>query len=183
MALEPCPLQKAYRFLEPGPTLLVTTRATDGRANIMTICWHMVLDFSPRFALATGPWNFSFRALTDTRECVLAVPGVDLAEKTVRIGDCSGKTVDKFRQFGLTPLPAAKIGAPLIGECLACVECQMEDYLQPSGIVVLRGVAAWVNPSRAERRTFHGNGDGTFTADGETFNLRHCMEDKLPPGV
>jgi flavin reductase (DIM6/NTAB) family NADH-FMN oxidoreductase RutF len=118
-----------------------------------------------------------------TRECVLAVPAVDLAEKVVGIGDCSGAREDKFRKFGLTALPAAEVKAPLVSECLACLECRVTDYLEPPGIFVLQGLCAWTDPERKERRTFHANGDGTFIVDGNTIDLRKLMEDKLPPGV
>lgn len=182
MPMKELPLEKAFMLIEPGPVVLVTTRDR-GRNNIMTITWHMVMDFTPHIAMATGPWNYSFQALTRTRECVLAVPGADLAEKAVSIGDCSGSEVDKFEKFGLTSLPAGAIGAPLVAECLACIECRVEDYLEPQGIFILQGVRAWVNSERKERRTFHANGDGTFVVDGGTISLRGLMEDKLPPGV
>lgn len=68
-------LSKAFTLIEPGPVVLVTTCAA-GRANVMTISWTMVLDFSPRFALTTGPWNHSFAALEQQRECVIAIPTV-----------------------------------------------------------------------------------------------------------
>lgn len=182
MAMTHYPLEKAFMFIEPGPVLLVTTHDR-GRNNVMTITWHMVVDFTPLIALTTGPWNFSFRALTRTKECVLAVPGVDLAETVVHIGDCSGATVDKFQRFGLTPLPAADVKAPLIAECLACLECRVIDYLKPQGIFLLQGVRAWVDTGRKERRTFHARGDGTFVVDGDILNLRSLMEDKLPADV
>lgn len=182
MPMEKLPMEKAFMLIEPGPVLLVTT-CENGRSNIMTITWHMVTDFTPRIALTTGPWNYSFQALKNTGECVLNVPAVDLAETAVRIGDCSGVRVDKFRAFGLTPLPGAVVRAPLIAECLACLECRVEDYLKGPGIFLLRGVHAWADPGRRERRTFHARGDGVFAADGESLNLRRLMEDKLPAGV
>lgn len=40
--------------------------------------------------MITGPWNHSFIALMQTRECVLAVPTIDIAEAVIRIGGCSG---------------------------------------------------------------------------------------------
>lgn len=182
MSLTQLAIERAFMLIEPGPVLLVTTNE-GGRNNVMTVSWHMVTDFTPRIALTTGPWNYSFHALRHTGECVLAVPTVDLAETAVRIGDCSGAQVDKFREFGLTPLPAARVKAPLIAECLACLECCVEDYLEEPGIFLLKGIEAWIDPDREERRTFHANGDGTFVADGDTLNLRSLMEDKLPPGV
>ncbi len=182
MPLKEFPIEKAFTLIEPGPVLLVTTREGD-KNNIMTISWHMAMDFSAQVALTTGPWNYSFHALMSSRECVLNVPAVDLAETAVRIGDCSGADVDKFRKFGLTPLPGKAVGAPRIAECLACLECRVADYLEPQGIFILQGVQAWMDPDRQERRTFHAHGDGTFSADGETLNLRALMEDKIPSGV
>jgi flavin reductase (DIM6/NTAB) family NADH-FMN oxidoreductase RutF len=182
MPITELPIEKAFMLIEPGPVILVTTN-DKGRNNIMTISWHMVMDFTPKIALTTGPWNYSFQALTHTKECVLAVPTVDLAKKVVGIGDCSGKEVDKFRKFGLTAVPATDVKAPLISECLACLECRVTDYLEPQGIFILEGVHAWMDYDRKERRTFHANGDGTFAVDGGTINLRSLMEDKLPPGV
>ena len=81
---------------EPGPVILVTTHEK-GRDNIMTITWLMVMDFTPRIALTTGPWNYSFQALMHTKVCVLAIPTIDLAEKVVGNGDCSGVDTDKFK--------------------------------------------------------------------------------------
>lgn len=182
MAMTELAMEKAFMLIEPGPVILVTTN-DNGRNNIMTISWHMVTDFTPHIALTTGPWNFSFEALMHTRECVLAVPTVDLAEKVVGIGDCTGTEVDKFEKFGLTPLPAGDVKAPLIAECLACLECRVTDYLEPQGIFLLQGIRAWMDNERKERRTFHANGDGTFVVDGDTISLRSLMEDKLPSGV
>lgn len=125
-------------LIEPGPVLLVTTQS-HGKKNIMTITWHMVLDFTPRIALATGTWNYFYRALRETKECVLSIPAVDLAEKAVPIGDCSGANVDKFRKFGLTPLPAATGKAPLIAECLADLECRVPDTWSPPGYSSCKG--------------------------------------------
>ena len=77
--MQELPLNKAFMLLEPGPVVLVTT-ASRGKNNIMTISWHMVMDFTPQFALMTGAWNYSFEALTKNRECVIAIPTVDIAQ-------------------------------------------------------------------------------------------------------
>jgi flavin reductase (DIM6/NTAB) family NADH-FMN oxidoreductase RutF len=72
------PMIKSFTLIEPGPVILVTT--SDGeKNNIMTISWTMVMDFSPRFAITTGPWNYSYKALRNSKECVIAIPTVDLA--------------------------------------------------------------------------------------------------------
>ncbi|NCD09215.1 MAG: flavin reductase family protein [Negativicutes bacterium] len=179
MAFVELPLNKAFMLFEPGPVILVSTN--DGKKNnLMTISWHMVTDFTPSMALTTGPWNHSFKAMMKTKECVLAVPTVDIIEKVISIGDCSGKDTDKFKKFELTPLRAGEVAAPLVKECLACLECRVTDYLETPGIFLLQGVQAWIDEERKERRTFHANGDGTFVVDGATIDLKHLMADKIP---
>lgn len=176
------PLNKAFQLLEPGPVVLVTT-ACGRKKNIMTISWHMVMDFTPRLAFVTGPWNYSFNALMQTKECVIAVPAVDLSATVVKIGACSGSDTDKFKKFDLTPVKAKSVQAPLITECLANIECRVIDYIDKHGIFIMDGVYAWTDTERKERRTFHANGDGTFTVDGRTIDHRELMLAKLAPGV
>ncbi len=104
-------LSRVFTLIEPGPVVLVTT--CDGnKSNVMTISWTMVLDFSPLLAITTGAWNYSFAALLRTRECVIAIPTVDLLDRVVGIGTCSGIDTDKFAKFGLTPVRGKVVQAP-----------------------------------------------------------------------
>ncbi|MAB01117.1 MAG: flavin reductase [Stappia sp.] len=175
-------LEKAFTLVEPGPVVLVTTN--DGvKNNIMTITWTMVMGFSANFAITTGAWNHSYAALRSTRECVISIPTVDLIDIVVGIGTCSGEDTDKFETFGLTAAPARHVGAPLIADCLANIECRVTDFVDRHDIVVLEGVAAYLDETREERRTLHAVGDGTFIVDGNRLDRREMMRSKLPPGV
>lgn len=180
--MESLALSKAFTLIEPGPVVLVTTH--DGHEhNVMTISWTMVLDFSPRFAITTGAWNHSYTALTQTRECVIAVPTIDLLDVVVGVGTCSGADTDKFKTFGLTPVKARHVQAPLIAECLGNIECRVVDIIERHDIVVLEAVAAHRDDARREKRLIHAVGDGTFTVDGRRFDRRDAMRSKLPAGV
>ncbi|KAB2863328.1 MAG: flavin reductase family protein [Bauldia sp.] len=180
--MDTLPLSRAFTLIEPGPVTLITTN--DGRKdNIMTITWTMVLDFSASFAITTGPWNHSFAALQETRECVIAIPAADLIDKVVGVGTCTGADTDKFEKFGFTPLKAKHVQAPLIKECLANIECRVVDIVDRHSIVVLEGVAAYFDNARAEKRMLHAVGDGTFVVDGERLDRREMMRTKLPAGI
>ncbi|WP_262417063.1 flavin reductase family protein [Providencia rettgeri] len=114
------PAEKAYRILEAGPVILVSTRGTDDRTNLMTAGFHMMMQHAPPLVgVIIGPWDYSYQALSDTGECVLAVPPAGMAKAVVDIGNCSGETDDKFARFGLTPVAAQSVSAPLVDECLA----------------------------------------------------------------
>ena len=175
-------LSKAFTLMEPGPVVLVTT--SDGRKNnIMTISWTMVLDFTPVFAITTGDWNHSFAALRKTRECVIAIPTVDMLDEVVGIGTCSGRDTDKFSRFELTPVQGRIVRSPLIRECLANMECKVIDIVRKHNIVVLEAVAAYIDTARKEKRTVHAVGDGTFIVDGRRIDRRKMMASRLPDGV
>jgi flavin reductase (DIM6/NTAB) family NADH-FMN oxidoreductase RutF len=170
-------LSRVYRLIEPGPVVLVTT-AHKGRANIMTMTYHMMLSHQPPLIGASiGPWDYSFKALRATKECVLAIPTVDLASEAVEIGNCSGQDIDKFTTFGLTPLPAKKVAPPLIAQCLANIECRVVDasLVRKYNLFILEPVKAWIDADRKERRTIHHNGDGTFVVDGRVLDLKKKM--------
>ena len=175
-------ISKAFTLIEPGPVVLVTTN--DGKKNnIMTISWTMVLDFTPAFALTTGEWNYSFAALRKTRECVISIPTVDMIDKVIGIGTCSGVNTDKFAKFKLTPVEGKKVKAPLIKECLANIECIVSDIIEKHNIVVLRAVAAYYDDLRKEKRTIHAVGDGTFIVDGRRLDRKIMMASKIPKGL
>jgi flavin reductase (DIM6/NTAB) family NADH-FMN oxidoreductase RutF len=175
-------LNKVFTLMESGPVVLVTTHDMH-KDNIMTISWTMVMDFTPKFAITTGNWNHSFTALCKNRECVIAIPTMDMLDKVVGIGTCSGVDTDKFAKFGLTPLPGKFGRAPLIKECLANIECKVIDLVKRHNIVVLQVVAAYIESQRKERRMVHAVGDGTFIVDGRKLNRTNMMASKLPDGL
>ena len=175
-------LSKAFTLIESGPVVLVTTH--DGQKdNIMTISWTMVIDFTPVFAITTGEWNYSFAALRKNRECVIAIPTVDMLDKVVGIGTCSGKDTDKFAKFKLTPVQGKVVRSPLIKECLANIECKVIDIVKKHNIVVLEAVAAYIDNKRKEKRMIHAVGDGTFIVDGRKIDRKKMMTSKLPSGI
>src|SRR5271165_3416024 len=101
------PLSKVYQLLEPGPVVLLTT-AHKGRANVITMSWHMMVEFEPPLvACVVSGADYSFTALGATKQCVIAIRARKLAPTVVKVGNCSGRDVKKFERFGLTPVPAA----------------------------------------------------------------------------
>jgi flavin reductase (DIM6/NTAB) family NADH-FMN oxidoreductase RutF len=167
-------LSKVYQLLEPGPVVLLTT-ARKGRANIMTMSWHMMVEFEPPLvACVVSNANFSFAALRATKECVIAVPARKLAAKVVGIGNCSGQNVDKFKKFGLTPVPAERVASPLAAECFANFECRVVDtrLVSKFNIFILEVVKAWTDPAQKNPKTIHHRGYGRFAVDGEMIRLK-----------
>src|SRR5512137_2504504 len=125
MAKKPLALSQVYRLLEPGPVVLLTT-AGKVRANVMAMSWHMMMEFEPPLVgcIISGR-NYTFDLLRRNRECVINIPTVDLARQAVACGNVSGRRVDKFKRFGLTPVASSRVEAPRIDECYASLECRV----------------------------------------------------------
>jgi len=171
------PASQTYRLLEPGPIVLVTT-CQNAQSNVMAMGFYMMIQHSPPLiGCIIGPWDHSYSALRATGECVIAIPTVDLAETVVDIGNCSGNKVNKFQRFGLRTRPAKDVVAPLIFDCLANIECHVIDasLVDTYNLFVLEAQRIWIDETRKERRTMHHCGDGSFTIDGGTLDLRERM--------
>ena len=178
MAKRSYPLAKVYGLLEPGPVVLVGT-ARKGRTNLMTMSWLTMMEFEPPLVgCVLSARNFSFEALHATRVCTLNIPTVELAKQVVGIGNCSGRRVDKFAKFGLTPVPATEIDAPRVAECYANLECRIADTREVNryNFFVLEVVKAWVDTSIKQPQTLHHRGNGVFIVAGETVRLRSAMK-------
>ena len=173
MAFRRLPLAQVYGLLEPGPVVLLAT-AAKGRANAMCMSWHTMLEFEPPLvACVVSDRNPTFAVLRRTREAVIAIPTVDIAREALRFGNASARRVDKFASFGLTTVPASQVGAPLITECYANLECRVVDtrMVTKYGLFVLEVVAAWIDRSRRDPRTLHHRGRGRFMIAGTTVRL------------
>jgi len=138
----------------------------------------MMVEFEPPLvACVVSDANHSFAALRATGECVIAIPAVKLANKVVGVGNCSGRDVDKFAAFGLTPKPAERVAPPLVAECFANLECKVADtrLVTHYNLFILEVLKAWKDPAQKNPKTIHHHGYGTFIVDGETIKLKSRM--------
>lgn len=168
------PLSEVRQHLETGPIVLVTS-AWQGETNIMTMGWHMMMQFSPAlFGCYIWSANHSYELIHNSQQCVINVPTVELVDEVVAVGNSSGGAIDKFAQFDLTAAPAERVKAPLIKECYANFECKLFDsnLIGEYGLFVWEVVKAHVATSVKNPKTLHYRGQGKFMVAGETLDLR-----------
>jgi flavin reductase (DIM6/NTAB) family NADH-FMN oxidoreductase RutF len=138
----------------------------------------MMVEFEPPLvACIVSHADYSFAALRATKECVIAIPALELAPKVVAIGNCSGRDVDKFETFGLTQAPAECVAPPLVAECFANLECRVVDtrLVNKYNLFVVEVLKAWMDPAQNNPKTIHHHGYGRFVVDGEMIRLKSTM--------
>ena len=169
------PVDRTREHLEPGPIVLISS-AFKGRRNIMTLGWHMMLEYS---VVGCYVWdaNESFELFRRSKQCVINVPTQELLDTVVRIGNCHGSEGDKFERFGLTAVSASEVDAPLIKECYASFECRLADasQIKKRGLFIWEVVKAHVAPVK-NPRTLHYRGQGVFRLAGGSVNRRRLFQ-------
>jgi flavin reductase (DIM6/NTAB) family NADH-FMN oxidoreductase RutF len=171
------PLPEVYGLLEPGPVVMLTT-AWKGRKNVMTMSWHTMMEFEPPLiGCVISANDYTFHMLKETKECVIAIPTVELSAKVVQVGNTSGRDIDKFEAFKLTTVDASEIKAPLIAECYVNLECRVVDMdmVDKYNFFVLEVLKAWIDPAKRNPHTIHHLGKGVFMVSGKKIKLPSKM--------
>lgn len=156
-------LDKCYRLLNHGPTILVSSSHA-GKQNIMAAAWNVPLDFDPPKIIVVIDKNTYTRELIEASGTfAINVPCVAQIDTVQKVGSSSGrdlKDTDKFAQFGLETFPAKEIAAPLLKGCVGWLECKVipEPHNQNTyDLFIAEVVAAY-----ADERVFSQSKDGQF---------------------
>ena len=101
----------------------------------------------PMLAISIRPTRYSYKMIEETKEFVINIPTMDIVKETLFCGRRSGKQYDKFKETGLTPLPAKKVKPPIIKECVAHLECKLHQKITVGDHDILVGeiLTAYVN--------------------------------------
>lgn len=180
----PVELSKAYRLLNHGPTVLVTS-AHGGAVNVMAAAWSMPLDFSPPKVAVVIDRSTRTRELVEASGAfALNIPSRAMAGVTLAVGSSSGREHDKFHELGLATFAGEKVAAPLLEGCLGWLECRViaEPHIQRQYDLFLGEVVAACADARAFNdghwsfeegapRSIHYIAGGNFFETGAAFEV------------
>jgi flavin reductase (DIM6/NTAB) family NADH-FMN oxidoreductase RutF len=167
------PVSHIRKHLEPGPVVLVSSKFGD-KDNIMTMGWHMVMDFTPSLiSCIISSGNYSYDLIRKSGECVINIPTSELIKKVISIGTTSGHETDKFDTFGLTRQLSNKVTAPGIKECYANLECIVSDSTQVNkyNLFIFEVIYASIALRPKNPKTIHYRGKGHFMIAGKTLSF------------
>lgn len=179
----------AYRLLNHGPTVLVTS-AYGEQCNVMAAAWNMPLDFdSPKIAIVIDKKTYTRELIEASGTFAINVPCRAQAEMVVKVGSSSGRELmaleddNKFSIYGIPTFSAEKITVPLVEGCVAWLECKVipEPHIQNKYDLFLAEVVAayadarvfsdgrWDFEGHDDLRTIHHVAGGAFMSIGEAF--------------
>jgi len=118
--------------LAPVPVVLVS--CGDGKRkprNLVTVAWcGIVCSEPPQLSIALRPERYSYGIIRELGEFVVNVPRASMAAAVDSCGVVSGRTVDKFARYGLTPQPSSAVATPLVAEAPINLECKVGKFIE-----------------------------------------------------
>lgn len=143
-------LWKPGNMVYPVPAVMVTAADRAGNSNIITIAWTGTVCTNPPMAyISVKPERYSYRMLKETGEFVINLTTEKLAWATDYCGVKSGKDTDKWKDTGLTPVPAREVRAPLIKESPVNIECRVTEVKELGSHHMFLAVVAAVDVEEA----------------------------------
>ena len=168
--IAPVPLAKAYRLLNHGPVVLVSS-AHGATRNLMAAAWSMPLDFDPpKVAVVIDKSSYTRELVDASGEFVLSLPCRQLAEATLAVGTRSGRTGDKFDALGLATRASGVVAAPGVAGCVGWLECRVIP--EPANQQRYDLFVAEVVAAAADTRVFT---DGRWHFDDVTLRTLHYV--------
>ena len=114
----------------PRPVLLLSTRDSAGRDNIITVSWAGVACTTPPMVtVSLRKSRHSHGTISATKQFVVNMPTSKQVQVVELCGTASGRDTDKFAVLGLGKHPPAMVSAPLIAECPINLECEVRQMV------------------------------------------------------
>ncbi|QNB00082.1 flavin reductase family protein [Massilia sp. Se16.2.3] len=182
------PLEKAYRLLTHGPTVLVSAHH-EGVDNVMAAAWACALDFAPpKLTVVLDKATRTRLLIEASGRFVIQVPTVDQLQLTHDVGNRSlARDPGKLGASGVALMHLAGDALPFVAGCAAWLECRLVPEPHNQAVYDLfigEVVAAWAD-ERAFRdghwqfehaapgwRSIHHVAGGQFYAIGEAMRAR-----------
>lgn len=191
------PLDKAYRLLNHGPTVLVSARH-QGVDNVMSASWACALDFlPPKLTVVLDKIAFT-RQLVEQSGCfVIQVPTVAQLELTHQLGHHSLSTEpDKLIRSGVQLFEMPDFELPFVSGCAAWLTCKVLEELgnqEKYDLFIGEVVAAWADTrifsdghwhfesADPQWRSLHYIAGGHFYAIGDAKDIDDRSSTALSP--
>ena len=165
--------RKPGNMIYPVPAVLVTVADCEGNSNIITIAWTGTICTNPPMAyISVRPERYSYHMLRESGEFVINLATESMAYATDYCGVRSGRNVDKWKETGLTPVPAQTVKAPVIAESPVAIECRVTEVKELGSHHMFLAEVVGVSVDRRymdEKGTFHLNDAGLVAYSHGTY--------------
>jgi flavin reductase (DIM6/NTAB) family NADH-FMN oxidoreductase RutF len=174
------PPNEAYRLLNSGALILVSTSDMEENFNLAPIAWHCPVDNEPatKLLFVTDVQHKTYANIRETGKFVVCIPHASQLQLVRDMGSCSGAEVNKLQKFSVEYALSEKYQLPVPTGCIAYIECNKIREIIEDGVAILIGEvinAKAIKGSYRDRlisekdmgKTLHHLGNDKFVQPGE----------------
>ena len=121
---------------------------------MITLCFNMHASYRPRMmAFAVQEKSYSRTLFEYASECILAVPGEDIANETLYCGEETGREVNKVEECNFQLCKSSRISVPGLKQAIANIQVRITNkVVSGDHLTVLGEVLEYsVNTKKKER--------------------------------
>ncbi|MCE5300779.1 MAG: flavin reductase family protein [Spirochaetia bacterium] len=140
MSYTTVPLKKAYKLINPGQMVLVSTVSEDKKFNIAPIAWTCPCEIDPpRVILCMDAGHKTFKDLKETGIFTVCIPHISQLKMVKQTGSVSGRDADKFRKFGIATVAGKRSLCRIPEGLIGYLECRVKNINDIEGTAVVVG--------------------------------------------
>ncbi|MBN1899303.1 MAG: flavin reductase family protein [Spirochaetes bacterium] len=118
-------LKYAYRLINHGPLVVVSARYNNSE-TFTPISWNMPVEHEPPLvAITVSKENFVDQLIHRSKSFCLNILEAEHVRRIIRMGEVSGKDVDKIAMTGMSKAECKKINAPYLLQSIGVAECEL----------------------------------------------------------
>jgi flavin reductase (DIM6/NTAB) family NADH-FMN oxidoreductase RutF len=118
-------------LIVPTPVWCVGSYDANGAPNVMTIAWGGICCSKPAcVTISLREATYTYGNIMARQAYTLSVPSEKHVQAADFFGLASGRSVDKFKETGLTPVRSELVDAPYVGEFPMILECRVIHHYQ-----------------------------------------------------
>jgi flavin reductase (DIM6/NTAB) family NADH-FMN oxidoreductase RutF len=132
---------KAYKLLNTGAMLLISTVSIEGRFDIAPIAWQCPVDYDrvTKLLFVCDKNHKTFKNISETGQFAISMPHMDQLKLLKDLGSCSGHETDKIQQFNIQVIDTEKINCCVPVNCIAYLECKTSKIIDDGGVAIIFG--------------------------------------------
>ena len=189
MAIQPVELEKFYRLINHGPTVMVSAKA-DNIENVMSVSWCCALDFAPKAKLTVVLDKIAFtRSLIEkSGYFAIQVPFAKQAKTVMAMGESYKTNPNKLAENGVVLFYQTGFDVPMVKDCAAYIVCKLisePHNQQEHDLFIGEVLAAWADDRvfrnghwefddvSDELKNLHYVAGGQFFITGKSINVQN----------
>ena len=143
MTYQNMPLDEAYRLINTGPVVMVSTVSKNRQYDVAPIAWACPAQKSPsRVLIGVGRKHKTFTNIEETGQFVVSVPNISQVRMITATGSVSGADVDKFDELDIPSIDARLVDCKIPCGVIGYLECKLVEIYGDDHLGLILGEAA-----------------------------------------